>query len=64
MKKLEKQLKKIEAHGMDKHFISKYAFERVSKSEITTYHYTFDGEKYHESSTTKGILFTIACGLS
>ena len=33
-------------------------------SEIDTYHYTFDGEKYNESSTPKGVVFTIACGLS
>ena len=99
LEKLKKQLKKIEAHGMDEHFIinveflthSKYAFDRVSKieklidnkiehtisfdvfyedmsgqpySEITTYNYTFDGKKYNESNTTKGVLFTIACGLS
>ena len=33
-------------------------------SEIVTHSYTFDGEKYHQSSTQKGVVFTILCGLS
>ena len=64
--KIEKLIDSIDSKTV--HTISFHVFyEDMSGqpySEIVTHSYTFDGEKYHQSSTQKGVVFTILCGLS
>ena len=68
VRKIEKLIDQKTAHTISFDVFYFDAFyediEGQPYSEVSTHHYTFDGEKYHESSSPKGVVFKIACGLS